>query len=79
MAKFHVEILENLEVLKSQSIELKSRSIEILLEVDRSKFLRTYFCISAPEHPIRSVSMTKSISPSDFRSRTRWFRDPGCL
>jgi hypothetical protein len=45
----------------------------------RSKFPRTYFCRSAPEHPIRSFSMTKSISPSDFRSRTRWLHILGCL
>jgi hypothetical protein len=36
MEKFHVEMLGNSEVLKSRSIELKSRSIEIFPEVDRS-------------------------------------------
>jgi hypothetical protein len=40
---------------------------------------RTYFYRSAPEHPISSFSMTKNSSPSDFRSRTRWFHDLGCL
>jgi len=49
------------------------------IKVDRSKFSRTYFCRSAPEHPIRSFSMTKNSSPSDFRSRTRWFCDFCCL
>jgi hypothetical protein len=76
--KFHVEILGNSEVLKSRSIEFCPKSIN-RIKVDRSKFSRTYFCRSAPEHPIKSFSMTKSSSPSDFRSRTRWFRDLGCL
>jgi hypothetical protein len=77
--KFHEEKLGNSEILKNQSIELKSRSIEILPEVDRLKFPRTNFCRRALEHPIRGFSMTKTISPSDFRRRTHWFHDLGCL
>jgi len=71
--KIHVELLEKFgssEELDRSNLNSIDR---ILPEVDRSKFSRTYFCISAPEHPIRSFSMTKSSSPSDFRSRTRWF------
>jgi hypothetical protein len=39
--KIHVEMLGNSKVLKSRSIELKSRSIEILPEVDRSNKSRS--------------------------------------
>jgi hypothetical protein len=48
-------------------------------KVDRSIFPITDCYRSAPERPIRSFSMTKNNSPSDFRSRIRWFRDLGCL
>jgi hypothetical protein len=77
--KIHVELLGKFE--SSEELDRSNlNSIDrILPEVDRSKFLRTYFCRSAPEHPIRSFSMTKSSSPSDLRSRTRWFHDLGCL
>jgi hypothetical protein len=77
--KIHVELLgkfgssEELDQSNLKSID------RILPEVDRSKFLRTYFCRSAPEHPIKSFSKTKSSSPFDFRSRTRWLHDLGCL
>jgi hypothetical protein len=77
--KIHVELLgkfgssEELDRSNLNSID------RILPEVNRSKFPKTYFCKSTPEHPIRSFSMTKSSSPSDFRSRTHWFHDLGCL
>jgi hypothetical protein len=77
--KIHVELLGKFE--SSEELDRSNlNSIDrILPEVDRSKFFRTYFCKSAPEHPIRSFSMSKSSSPSDFHSRTRWFHDLGCL
>jgi hypothetical protein len=77
--KIHVELLGKFG--SSEELDRSKffpKSIDRLL-FDRSKFPRTYFCKSAPEHPIKSFSMTKNSSPSDFRSRTRWFRDLGCL
>jgi hypothetical protein len=64
MAKFHVEMLGNSEVLKSRSIEI---SQNLLLQ----KRTRT------PNQEL--LHDKKSSSPSDFRSRTRWFNDLGCL
>jgi len=56
---------------RSQSIKFCPKSID--------RISRTDCCRSAPERPIRSFSKTNSSSPSDFCSRTRWFRDLGCL
>jgi hypothetical protein len=70
-----------LEIQKSWKVDRSKfcpKSIN-RIKVDRSKFPRTYICRSALEHLIRSFSMKKSTSPSDFRNRTRWFHDLGCL
>jgi len=73
---------ENSEVLKSRSIELKSRSIETFPEVDRSKYKSIDRIFPEPAFAERARTPNqkpKSSPPSDFCSRTRWFRVLGCL
>jgi hypothetical protein len=85
-------MLENSEVLESRSIELKSRLIEfwpmlidwILTDVDRSNLIRSInfsqnWLLQKPARtPNQELLHDKNSSPSDFRSRTRWFPDLGC-